>query len=929
EALHQRYDTPLSRTLLADIYVRTGQFAPAVLLLRQSAAASETDEDNYIAALAALSAQDRAYREEFGKYVAGRLAADIPEKRKLVLAYALINAHAVQYAMPYIRRLAEKEGGQWAMFYADTLDKEGRHDEARPFWVKVARQAATDAKEKRSIAYTLLSYGYKADAEDIFFRLAAHAPADSDAVKSLVYVWGPRPDARQLAWIENRFAYAEDADREDWAKLLANVADDDAIIDFARRQPDGLDNDALAARYFGALGARGELAAQTGGIIAAAQSTHQTDRLRQFAIAAQENGLSAEARRAWETALALHPDDSEAMRQIGTIALGQGDAAAAKRYLNAYIQGGSWQHAPPKDIYHLFFDYAEFLRGRHHAGEAKSYYHFTIELIDNNKLKDSGAQSVKAQSQVQLGDVAGGMNTFEDAVTAEPGNAMLRADWIGVLLNLGRYDEARILLAIPPDASFNRNLPPVMLPPGAIAARTLHNGNHELWLRMSQPVKGNVSLSPPWKDVPWISYIGQGYDTLLVVPKPGYTIAIDARMETITATPDAAAPALKERQQTLLRFAELTTIADLDTGHVYTAVKRVERLIPGHADDPSFLSFAASVENAGGNWPRAEQLVATACALSPQNEGLARFDRDLHRSYAQNVTINSDWMNFGSDSEFVSGVSGYVDVNDHMQLGMATQENQLQIHDGRRPDGSVGHFAGSRQRGEIYLQSYASGGEMFKFSLFGNNRTVGVGGYDHFLNPLGETLISAEWNKPYWDILEAAFDDATRDRLSLVQTVKPTPRLAISGGPAINRYNSEGKNDLATSVSGTLSASYLLIDGPPSLALVYGFDAEYVQRSKYGPDATGAMTRLFPLSSREVHSLSFGSGYTFNDALSGAMSAGYAYDQLGGHGALLSTSLTWEISDAIEMQFRASSGLESTSTANAATDVGGYVRWRF
>src|SRR5690606_5914206 len=110
-----------SRTYLAAAYLKTGQYAPVVQLLRanRDKGLSAEDEGNYLTALAKLSPKSAEYRKELADYAAARLRSDLPEKRKMALIWALINAKQVEPAMPYIRELALQQGGQWAALYAE------------------------------------------------------------------------------------------------------------------------------------------------------------------------------------------------------------------------------------------------------------------------------------------------------------------------------------------------------------------------------------------------------------------------------------------------------------------------------------------------------------------------------------------------------------------------------------------------------------------------------------------------------------------------------------------------------------------------------------------------------------------------------------------------------------------------------------------
>src|SRR5690606_7779544 len=112
---------------LASAYMKAGDYASVVKLLRANMreGLSEEDEGNYLTALTKLAPKSAEYRKELGSYAASRLNAKLPAKRKLALIYALIAAGQIEPAMPHIRELAMREGGQWAWLYAEQLEKQG------------------------------------------------------------------------------------------------------------------------------------------------------------------------------------------------------------------------------------------------------------------------------------------------------------------------------------------------------------------------------------------------------------------------------------------------------------------------------------------------------------------------------------------------------------------------------------------------------------------------------------------------------------------------------------------------------------------------------------------------------------------------------------------------------------------------------------
>ncbi len=305
-------------------------------------------------------------------------------------------------------------------------------------------------------------------------------------------------------------------------------------------------------------------------------------------------------------------------------------------------------------------------------------------------------------------------------------------------------------------------------------------------------------------------------------------------------------------------------------------------------------------------------------------------ERDIRRLTSQNVTLDHEWVKRGNDHENITTLSGYADATDHVQVGAVLQNDNVDAINIRRADGRIGNFDDNQQRGELFVQYHAENGVRVKGSLYGNNDTLGAGGTFSFLNPLGETTFTAELHRPYWDYVEGVLDDATRDRIGLIHTIKPTPRLTISAGPGFNRYNVNHTNNVISTTSIDADVAYqLLTRDTYYISLGYGLDAEYESSAKKDFDSLGNYSRLFPLQTREIHFVSVSGGYEWSEATYGTMLVGYGWDRFGGSGPTIEGRLTHEFNEYFDAQIRALYGLDSSSSNENVARLGGYARVRF
>jgi tetratricopeptide (TPR) repeat protein len=947
EIFHDKYNTAMSRSLLANAYIKSGKYKQAVDLLRENSPKTKDDEYNYLTALVKLAPHDAQYRAELRTYAGEKLHSGISGNQKLAFVYGLVDAHQYDIAMPYIKELALKNGGQWASLYAELLDKEGKYAEARTFWLEVANQRSTTLAEKKSIAFNLLDHGDKADAEKLFMQVAANEGPGSEDVKDLIYLMGPRPTADEMAWLESRYASAPARDKARWATIIDETATPEYFAEFVKRHPESMNDPKITEDYFQIMSNQGKLASMENGYIAYTKKYGTTGVLHQYAAAAESANLKQQALEAYETIVSVDPTDYTAIREAGIIAYEQADYKTSSKYLGDYTK--YYQTHPVNDdkAYLAYFYYGETLRHAHQGEQAKPYYHTALTLM-GDRQQTAEAVSIKAQSQVWSGDINGGFKTFDSAVKTYPESDSLRADYISTLLDLHRYDEARNLFtgSLHPYAAASSqgaiNLPAFAQP---VKSYTLLSDNTELLIHFRGPVNDDIAAN--LKNAPWVNYTSEGYDTLLIEAKPGYKFqtaagapkttmnVADNAVSTIQIVADNAhsPDTVKADKQMGLRYELMHARTDLETGHIYNATKRLSALQPEYKDNPEVLGFTANAENYGGNWPEAATLLNKAQKIAPTDADILELKHDLRRDHAPNVTLDFEWVDYAHTLENITTIKGYVNATDHVIVGASLQDNYEQGKNLRLSDGRVGDFNGNREQGEIYAMYHTTNGIRVQGSLFGNNDTAGAGGYFSFLNPLGDTLVYAEYHKPYWDLPEAVLDDANRDRVAFLHTIKPTDRLTIDGGLGLNRYNTKDDSDVITSVSAQADIVYRLIEGQmkvrPTINIGYGLDGEYTRTDKESFDSTGSVSRALPLFSREIHSVYGEAAYEFSPTTYGDVILGYEYDRLGGNGPLIEGKINHEFNNSIDGQLRASYSLDPTQSANTITRIGAYVRWRF
>jgi cellulose synthase operon protein C len=133
-------------------------------------------------------------------------------------------------ALPLLAERARTQDEKWFYAYDAALKKHAspvaRRDALRAF----AIDTGLKPELRKQIAFQILELGDTAAAESIFRNLAADAAPDSDVIRQLAFIWGPRPKPDAMAWLRRRAAASVESQRPAWAAILLNAGDASSAI---------------------------------------------------------------------------------------------------------------------------------------------------------------------------------------------------------------------------------------------------------------------------------------------------------------------------------------------------------------------------------------------------------------------------------------------------------------------------------------------------------------------------------------------------------------------------------------------------------------------------------------------------------------------------------------------------------------------------
>lgn len=877
EHLYKRAATEENKALMVNAYLRTYQYSKALPYLREAKGQSAQLERDYITALEVLAKRDSGARKELVGYVQKKLGqAGLSQSEKRRMVFLLINNGREDVARPIIEANARKSGGQWRVMLDQLNGKGGGGGPTDPVRVMspqervaVASEEGVSRERRREIAFGLKEDGHHDAALHIFNRLASGAAPGSEDVNDLLFLLEQRSPQDALTWMDARRRNANSqAERLAWSQLIADKSDPYAFMALISSDPSLLQQPTLRDRYFVALAENGSEAEYTQAMRPWIEATNDVDGLIQYARIAEGQSYRQAAVNAYKRAYALDGNNTKALHDLGVSAFLQADYSEARKYLDRYFNVRSRQQRSSENPFLAAYYQAEMLRRGGDKGAAQNYFRQAFEgarILPNQSV---GSQSIMYSSLFHLGRADEAINGFRTLLQRFPRNRTLLADYMTVLIEYKYYDEAQ---------------------------RIANQYDYTPSQQAGTPISSNDNEETFYRFVP-------------------------------------ASEEVSSFQQTdeTLRLQLLYARIELENGDRSAALNRLGIMKQYYPNNPELMGYTASIESAGGNYNKALQLLNQAQELTPQNEDIAQLKKNINRVHGQHVKIDHEWRRIGNSDEQITTLAGKASIDATTEVGMVLQNDEIDASQVRRTsDGAIIDEEYSKQRGQLYLNSYTDAGSRHQFSLFGNSSDVGAGYAYAFNNSLGRTDLIVDYHRPYWDFTQAVIEDANRDRIGLTHSAQLSESISFFGETSLNRYNLQGEADAASSYLLRMSFVKKIRDAQPYFGVGYGFDGEYMIDKERRRTAANVEYASFDLTAREIHFISAIFQHAFTQSLTGDLVAGYAFDRLGDHGPSVEGRLTQELTDSIEAQARFRYGLETNNSDDNASTVGGHLLWRY
>ena len=356
-------------------------------------------------------------------------------------AYALLDV-APARSLDALRRMASDFGGEWQDALDIALERANLRDELRASLLRRAQETALAPTQRRALGFRLLDLSDKAAALALFQSMAEGGPADAPDAQQVLFLMGPRPEPAQLDWIEAQARAADGAVRLGWVQVLLNAGAPRraaTLLEADAARPDRAGGAATVAASEAYIAVGDRVAAAR---LLAARIPRESDPnlVQRQGELSQALGRADLARQAFDRLYLLEPSRPAGQRAAGLQAFADGDSPRARDLLGRYLAG------PNQVDWEVHYAFAETLVRLRDRAAAQPHHEAAIATIDRLDQAPVFARAAKAYALYRLAKFDESLALFKQLLREQPRNLDLRADYAGVLIELGRTAEARSVL---------------------------------------------------------------------------------------------------------------------------------------------------------------------------------------------------------------------------------------------------------------------------------------------------------------------------------------------------------------------------------------------------------------------------------------------------------------------------------------------------
>ncbi|MDE3056035.1 MAG: hypothetical protein KGI80_05035 [Verrucomicrobiota bacterium] len=776
-------------------------------------------------------------------------------------------------------------------------------------WLK-KRQRRASCEDLRTMAYAYQDslYDFKS-AEKIFWRLSKNAPANSDDVQALVYLWGPElRDTKKINWLISQAKKVSSAEWNDWLEYLVYVGQWQTVIELSKER-----GDLCSFAYMDALSWRKEKALLAMAVPSALPRAKTLSDFKRLAAFAQQSEAPLLELSVWERALSLFPDDPSVLQGLGNSAFN----AHHFRDVVCYLQRLLDLYEVTPDLFLSIYEYGISLRHLDRYVEGSRYLRWALCLLD--QICDPDIQERITRSviiQILNEQRRDALCDAKIAYELSSYDANVAADYANLLMDLGRFRQADHVLypdckednVLLPDEVFALSPLPSCVKKLRVEATPVGQGGWRLSFCFPEPIKAcpktscdptsfyldfDQSIDSP--DFPKVekhlSYLLKavltGSHTLQLVAARPVCWYLGKESDNVLSLEIIPQERFPEDEDHRLAIARVRLF--LEERRYKKALSLADSLEPLHNRDVDLL--AAGVEGLLPCWQKQVQILQDALAKDPCDEELLALWRDAYHAHTPFLLYERQLQD--------TALYAAVQVNRGQGEAIVQRTKSRTLYLGAEYQTWRGHcsmiavnnaqgepsgFLGTRQQGDLYLRNEWASGSFLKGIFYAQAENVyGAGAAGGCLIPSlqGDITGSVDWNRPCWEIFNALayHGRETKARFQLNSVTNRYFNWHIGGGG--RAVGITGTPVGYASILANAELNWNVIAKNPGITLTYSLESEYVEYVKTKIGATGIHFEPCALTSFEFHTPGVWFSWSWWDRCSLRIFAGETFNRLG------------------------------------------------
>jgi len=266
---------------------------------------------------------------------------------------------------------------------------------------------------QKAVAYALLEYGFRNEANTIFIQLASNSKGRHQSLWLKELAWGGYPEAVVEMWGNGA------ADKEDDEVFGAYI---EALVSAKSTKKD--------------IDVKGEMQKE---LMELGRIGDSSERMKTLSLAAMNSGYLDVAEQGLNDFMKFNENDKESRLNLGLIYFYRSNYEKSSELLLKYAESNG-------EDYRAYYHLAQIYKQNKEKSEARRYFNKSLEILLSKKSRGLYERVDEVHILLYLKRLDESLALFRSLVADNPSNKELLADFADYLISIDRFDEAEEIL---------------------------------------------------------------------------------------------------------------------------------------------------------------------------------------------------------------------------------------------------------------------------------------------------------------------------------------------------------------------------------------------------------------------------------------------------------------------------------------------------